>query len=288
MKFSQFIAAITFSLLSVNAFATEINGGTIMDTYKGAGYHKDVYGSTSKYDTDKMEVSRVGTTLTVDIFTSFYNDIGSIGIGDLFMSADLGNNITETNPWQPDGNTSTDRFTDNAADTNTDTDWNYAYSLGDLTYGQSSGTGQLKSGFGYDDLLVSTDIHSSARDNQAVKLNPNSSLTNHNDSTAWSVDNNSSYSKTYTYWSRNQNKYKSYVVDYGKVSFSFDVSGTALATANQIAFRWAMTCANDIIEGFATFNSQAPRPDVSVPEPSTMVLMLLAMAGLIYRRKTNI
>ena len=44
-----------------------------------------------------------------------------------------------------------------------------------------------------------------------------------------------------------------------------------------------MTCANDIIEGVASF--APPKDTIAVPEPQTFVLMLLAMFGLIYRRK---
>ena len=80
-------------------------------------------------------------------------------------------------------------------------------------------------------------------------------------------------------------------IGYGALSFTMDVSGTALATANQIAFRWAMTCANDIIEGLA---SVAPGGGggggdniTAVPEPQTLMLLLLGMAGIAYRRKAS-
>ena len=46
-----------------------------------------------------------------------------------------------------------------------------------------------------------------------------------------------------------------------------------------------MTCANDIIEGVASF---APTDNsTAVPEPQTVILMLLAMGGLFYRRKST-
>jgi hypothetical protein len=279
MKLSKWIAAFTFSVLSVNAFATVVTGETIMDNYIGAGYNGDVNGDVNKWDIDKMLVSRDVsggvTTLEVNIFTSFYDNVNTYGIklGDLFMAADEDLNGSSDTPWNPEGTDpyTGDRYTNSNASSTTDTDWNYVYDLsGARKY--NSGTGTLKSGFGSNQVVTSSSLHNGARANQAVMLADRNTDISHGSST-WNV-------LGYSYTSSG--------INYGQIKFSFDVSGTDLATANQIAFRWAMTCANDIIEGLATFNSQVPKPDVSVPEPSTMVLMLLAMAGLIYRRKTNI
>ena len=274
MKCLKWIVAVTFSVLSLNTFATDITGETIMDNYIGAGYSGDVNGKIYKYDIDKMVVSRNGTTLNVDIFTAFYNNIGDYGIdlGDLFMAADESFN-DGTSPWDPAGGqySASDRYSD--TNNNTGTNWNYVYDLGGER-DTISGTGQLKSGFTTNDLKISSDLHGGARYNQAVRL-ADSNQTTHSSSN-WSVDfyNNDGDA----YGGRHDRKY-------GKVSFSFDVSGTALATANQIAFRWAMTCANDIIEGVASF---APTTNsTAVPEPQTIVLMLLAMVGLTYRRKVS-
>ena len=289
MKCLKWITAVTFSVLSINALATDVSGETIMDNYIGAGHSSDVNGGKSRYDIDKMLVSRDGTTLSVDIFTSFYNDVNRNGIklGDLFMAADEDLNGTASSPWNPNGNQPNkgDRYTNSAVDSNTGSDWNYVYDLSGAR-NSMSGTGQLKSGFGSNQVMDSTELHgNTARDNQAVMLADNNNDVVH-DSSAWSVDNQSSYQKTYTYWSRRTNSYQSQNIGYGKVSFSFDVSGTALATANQIAFRWAMTCANDIIEGVASFAPQGGG-STPVPEPETIVLMLLAMAGFTYRRKVK-
>jgi hypothetical protein len=275
MKCLKWIVAVTFSVLSISSFATDVTGETIMDNYIGAGHSDDVNGKSYKYDIDKMVVSRDGTTLNVDIFTAFYNDINYIKLGDLFMATSSDSSSPWSpfvNPWDPTGDQpySNDRYAKYG--NNTGTDWNYVYDL--KKRGGTSGTGQLKSGFSQNDLKMSSQLHSGARNNQAVRLINRDNHTIHSTS-AWSVDDNYSYAKTAggTY------------NGYGKVSFSFDVSGTALATANQIAFRWAMTCANDIIEGVASF---APTTDsTAVPEPQTIMLMLLAMAGLIYRRKAS-
>ncbi|MFQ3194272.1 MAG: hypothetical protein ACI9N3_001090 [Colwellia sp.] len=282
MKCLKWITAVTFSVLSLNALATNVSGEEIIDNYIGAGHSSDVNGYTSRYDIDKMLVSRDGTTLSVDIFTSFYNDVNrnDIKLGDLFMAADEDLNGTATSPWNPNGNQPNkgDRYTDSATDSNTGTDWNYVYDLSGAR-NSMSGTGQLKSGFGSNQVVSSSYLHgTSSRDNQAVMLADRNSDIVH-DSSSWSVDNRASYQKTNPY-----NTSRS--IGYGKVSFSFDVSGTALATANQIAFRWAMTCANDIIEGVASFTPQGGG-STPVPEPETIVLMLLAMAGFTYRRKVK-
>lgn len=266
MKCLKWIAIAALSVSSINAFSADIPAETIMDTYIGAGYDGDINGGKHRYDIDKMVVSRVGTILNVNIFTSFYNNIGDNGIelGDLFMAADKDLNNSGTSPWNPDGTEpyKGDRYSKTG--TNTGTNWNYVYDLGS-SRNSKSGTGDLRTGFSNNNLIVSSDEHVNARYNQAVRSG------------------NDGDRKTSSNWSVGGRSYKIGNVSYGKVSFTFDVTGTALATANQIAFRWAMTCANDIIEGVTSF--VPPKDTIAVPEPQTFVLMLLAMLGLIYRKK---
>ena len=94
--------------------------------------------------------------------------------------------------------------------------------------------------------------------------------------------NGSTYNANSTFWN---SAWSNWSAGNGKVSFTFDVANTALATANQIAFRWTMSCANDIIEGLVSVRD--PDNQVKVPEPQTLLLMLLGMAGIAYRRKNN-
>ena len=58
------------------------------------------------------------------------------------------------------------------------------------------------------------------------------------------------------------------------ISFIFDLGNTALANAENIALHWAMSCANDTIEG-----------QQYVPEPATLALMLPALFALRRRVK---
>lgn len=65
------------------------------------------------------------------------------------------------------------------------------------------------------------------------------------------------------------------------ITFNINIANTPLLTAESLAFRWAMTCANDIIEGVA--QAKSPKP---VPEPQTILLMVAAIAGLVVRKKS--
>lgn len=271
MKFIKSIVAGATLVFAVSASAssispTDFTTQTINDNYIGAGASGDVYGSTSKYNIDKMTVKRQGTTMTVDIFTSFWNDVSSsIKFGDLFMATGNGND----NPWNPygSGKHKYDRSS-SSNNHNTGTNWNYVYDLEGGRSG-SSGTGKLKSGFNRSDLYTSTNLMGSSghRYDQAVRLRDRSHQTTHSTSN----------------WSIGSQKYYINGTSYKNLRLTFDVAGTALATAHQIAFRWTMTCANDIIEGLV---SVAPGDTTTpIPAPQTIALMLLGLAGLSFRKK---
>ncbi|XQW86048.1 PEP-CTERM sorting domain-containing protein [Thalassotalea piscium] len=272
MKCLKWIAAIALSASSVTAFAADIPATTIMDNYIGAGYSGDVYGSKSSYDIDKMTVSRTGAILSVDIFTSFYNNIGESGIrlGDLFMAAG------DSNVWNPN-DLASDRFSQNNNKNNTGTNWEYALDLGSetgsrKTYGGNSAWLRSVSA---NDLKDSNKFHGdSSRKHQVVMMGNNTAATNYG----------------YSSWSMGGIAYTKEGINYGALSFTMDVTGTALETANQIAFRWAMSCANDIIEGLvsvAPTGAGGNQANASVPEPETILLMLIGMAGIAYRRKIS-
>jgi hypothetical protein len=69
------------------------------------------------------------------------------------------------------------------------------------------------------------------------------------------------------------------------ISFSFNIGGLGLTDPSQLAFRWAMTCANDVISGVA----YAPGNNGQVPEPAAITLLLSGLFGLgfIRRRRCN-
>lgn len=280
MKCLKWIALTTLSLSCLSASAGNIPATTIYDNYIGAGYNGDVKGDKSIYNIKKLKVSRVGTQLTVDVFTNFVGHNADYGIvfGDLFMST---NATPLDSPWKPNSEN----------DTWGNTDWNYAYTIQDWTNGnggkwddrdnQSSGQGRLVSGFNSNDLQYSN--NSSNRHNQAVALKNTQYHSQYNSTNAYSTihSGGNAYNADSTYWN---SYWSNWTAGNGKISFSFDVAGTALATANQIAFRWAMTCANDIIEGLVSVEGDNT---TQVPEPQTLLLMLLGMAGIAARRKAN-
>lgn len=287
MKYIKWIAAASITLSSFVASATSLdpndaNTHTINDSYNGAGgvnqndHHYDILGGARRYDVDKMLVARQMENgkmmLTVDIFTSFWNDINRNGsgifLGDLFMATtDDG-----SNPWDPNGLTpyKGDRFS-NSGTSNTGTNWNWAYDISGEYYRDDSGWGALKGNFNNTDTSTSSDHGVAGRDDQSVTLDWNSG-TQYNGFKQWGFGgSNDQYYK-------NGNSYRN-------LRLHFDVTGTSLATANQIAFRWAMTCANDIIEGLVTFNSD---DSTKVPEPQSILLMLLGGLGLAASRKKAI
>lgn len=292
MKYLKWIALSTLALSSVSASAGNIPATTIIDNYIGAGYAGDVKNgdtndntnnTTSKYNINSLTVTRVDELLTVVIDTNFVgHNTGHIDFGDLFMST----NVSASDaPWKPSS----------GSDTFHNTDWNYAYTIRDWERqdgsqpeswvdrnNENSGRGQLVSGFTNSDLSYSNST--SNRHNQVVSLN----------SSTWGGDyQSSSYSYDKVYYNGSGHNptagtgYSDWTAGNNKLTFSFDVAGTALATANQIAFRWAMSCANDIIEGLVSIKDKPGSPGTSVPEPQTILLMLLGMAGIAYRRKTQ-
>jgi hypothetical protein len=76
----------------------------------------------------------------------------------------------------------------------------------------------------------------------------------------------------------------SWSVGAGVVSFAFNVSSLNLADPAQLAFRWAMTCANDIISGVA----YGPGSNNQVPEPAILVLFLSGLVGFGVMRKRSL
>jgi len=245
MKQLKWIAGLAVALSVSTSYAADIDSALIVDNYIGKGYHDDVKGDVNKYDTEKMIVSRTGSQITVDIYTNYTgSSIGDGGTG-------IGDLFMSTNvlpidaPWKPNS--------DN--DTFEDTNWNYAYKVYDADRKLQSGRGYLANNFDNGLVHTTSDSH---RKGQVVSLDYN------NLNRIGNVNN----------WSS----------DAQKISFSFNVAGTALETANQIAFRWAMSCANDIIEGLVSVTDPNVTP---VPEPETIALFGLALAGLAYRRKQS-
>ena len=262
-----FIAAGIIGGLTISAVASDIivdnntSNGTF--SYIGKGSASDHMGGEF-YDIYSMEVSRSEDgIMTVRINTKFVdiNDQGET-FGDLFMS---------TTGWNPTGDAATgseNGYEDDHA-FNTGTQWDYVYDLNGeryLTDGDTdSGSARLQALKAYDmnddddkdNFVYGTDRKVSDPEARHLYRSHNAAYDQSFASRSGSVEANTA------------NNY---------LEFIFDVSGTGLATAQQIAFHWTMSCANDIIEGEVTFAGK-------VPEPAAVGLLLLGLTGVGFARR---
>jgi len=277
---------LALGLLSLAAAspASAVPDATIPDTYWGATDHGygDVIGNSGDFGITKAEVSLAGTWLTVDIFTGFAGKAGTlfrsstrnpethatdgkgIGYGDLFLAL----------AWDPHaepppgGNADFPRY--NKDDSSNGTRWTYAISLGDALrwtsgtmanqaatlYGLVGATNDAN-GYLSDDYFGSGVIW---RNKQMVAVDTVS-----NSSNVGLLPNSASFA-----------------VNASFLRFEVDLAGTSLAGKDQLALHWGPTCANDVIEGEAL---DLPRQVESVPEPATLALMGLGIAGIGFARR---
>ena len=264
---TQSVAVLCLTLsMTHNVSAAPV---TIMDNYYGAtgNGNGDIVGN-SNFEVSSLEVERIGTNLFVTINTAFVNHQGSftantdgasqgsglgIGLGDLFLTADA---------WTPDGNAGNHYVTDDASN---GTNWTYGFSLDDRwnATDQSVNDGKL-----YELTSMDNDINSFLSDD-FISASPSS----YRAGQEISVDTSSAMVldtlNTGT-WEINQGA--------NTLSFMFDVSGTDLATSDNIAFHWGMTCGNDVIEGNASL----------VPAPFAIWMIGVGLIGLARFKKYKV
>lgn len=253
------------TLLGAFALANGAAAFPINDTYYGGNDHHygDIIGGPV-FDVQGARIKRDGTMVTVKIFTSLaghadeflYPQLTNraasklngramgIGYGDLFLATE----------WTPFGN-DPHHLQDNNL---TGTHWTYGFSIdGDRwTDAGGSGTFYALTGATNDaNALLSSDFLSGGvfRDGQEVGIDRASPTVVALGKGSWSVNTTAG------------NRH---------LSFNFDVAGSELALSPNIALHWAMSCANDTIEGVQF-----------VPEPGTLALMLPALLVFGRRRK---
>ena len=252
------------AIASVLAFARNVMAFPINDSYYGGQDHGygDIVGAPV-FDVLGASVTRSGTQLTVNIYTNFaghadeflfpqytnraaskLNGVSmGIGYGDLFLASDC----------TPFGN-DPHHLNDNNV---TGTHWTYGFSIDGNRWTDAGGSGTLYALTGASNdanALLSNDFLSGAifRDGQEVGVDRASNTVQAVGHGSWSVD--STPGKRH-------------------LSFVFDIGNTALVNSDTIALHWAMSCANDTIEG-----------EQYVPEPTTLALLLPGLVALRRRR----
>lgn len=281
------LASITFGGA---ANATTINTSHILtDNYIGGGSSRDaIHGNlasndpNNNYNTHSLEYVINGDWLTVLIDSNFAGNADPYNYGDLFImdganyTTPANNGIDERSVrWQ----TNNDRYVAHGTNVS-DNRWEYAFDLLSEFGGNRANSQDEFSG----EVGVLREIDTNGSANYASQL----ILSNHYNGDkgnagrsrqAILVGNNTDYvggsnNPNLGNWGASNSQ--------NLITFNINIANTPLLTANSLAFRWAMTCANDIIEGVA--QAKTPKP---VPEPQTLLLMFAAIAGLVIRKKAQ-
>lgn len=258
MYLNKVIKSLTLiaSLCVSTAYAADI---PIYNQSFNDGTH-DAFGG-SDYEIQKMDVNWASNgQITVDVFTNFGTENNEHKGGDRYIT--FGDLLIGTNAGA-----------------------NYAFSLGDLTttvqdddrYYNNKVAGYERyydfkdnekytntngSLYQITDTIKSDEYHSSGV--QHGDVFGNTSTGTNVGSGSWSIDNSGTWDK---------------------LSFSFNVAGiSAFQNASQLNISWAMSCYNDAVDGVVNILKKKP---AAVPEPSTILLMLLGLVFIINTRKNK-
>lgn len=221
---------------------------TLLDTYKGGVDHG--YGDvienpgTHDFEISSAVIRRIngGNTLEVVINTTFAGKAGldGVGYGSLFITPGA-------SAWNPVGTAANgylaDKFSLHPANY-----WTYAFTTSGKLYNTSDGTIVTSNVFGGHTSNSGAASGFIFRDDQPVDFTPGAAVVR---------------------------ALGTFTVGAGTLTFDIFDGG---ALGGDFALSWAMTCANDIIQGQVT----------GVPELSTWAMMLIGFAGVgfaAYRRK---
>ncbi len=236
------ILILVLAVFTLPASATLITDVYIGATTPASGkwHNADRIGDADKFEITKMNVQINSGNLIVDVYSTYFDNIGALGtqLGDLFVS---------TNGWNPFGSEPYvgDKF-DNGEK------WEYGLSL-DNHLSSTGGTFSLyalntASPATYASQIVLSQVLTTSgifRHDQEVQVNTSNvgpAITTGD----WSIGNDS-------------------MGDF--IRFQLNNYASHIGSSSNLGFHWAMTCANDVIEGV-------------IPEPSTVILLGLGLIGL--------
>jgi len=281
IKKATLIALFSISSSITAAHAGTVSTGKILDNYIGANASNTSdadydYTPNDNWDTNWLKLVKTTkdngqTWLKAIIDSNFVGyDGGSYEYGDLFLMD--GADYTPADVCADDASKvgcSTNSYT---SGTNK---WQYAFDLGSDRSDVNKNNKHSGSLIDLDTTGLVTDVNSEYH--QQVLTSSEKHGTNVRKWQIVTLD--SSYDSfnevgSGKWWSN---------LDKDRLILSFNITDTALASASTIATRWAMTCANDIIEGSVKLVKKT-----EVPEPSTILLMLSTLIGLtLYRKKST-
>lgn len=264
--------------LLVASFSTTavFAGDMLINTSISDNDVNDVVVGGSQYKIDKMDVSWDDSdNITVSVFTNFgnHNNESRMGeryivFGDLLLSTGGTDNYDYAFSL---GKLATTR----AQDDKYYNDWNDASNDGFERYYDFSDTANYTNttsgGLYYigNNTKSADQYHGRTNGTQTGAVFAND-LTNkqNNANASWSIENGVAANN-----------------NWDVLSFTFNVNGiSAFANADQLSLSWAMSCFNDVVSDTLAVTRNTPTT-TPVPEPSSLVIFSLALAGLAYRRK---
>jgi len=242
-------------LLCVLALTTQVNAQDMLVDTTITDLNYDVYGADNKYDVGNMKVVwNPNGTINVEVLTTF---------GDINKDNSYGGNDRKI------------LFGDLLIGTaGIDGTYDYAFKLTEmrgLRYRDTSGWQNFGPYQG--DLYAISGTRTNA---EYHDLNTGSG----------STYNNGQVLGKKTGPSLNEGSWKTTDLTNGweRLTFTFDVSGLDdFKTNTSLALSWAMTCANDVTHNVV----QVARAAAQVPEPATMLMLLLGLSFIIMRRKKS-